>query len=86
MSDSVRLRLVFVDGGEYHREEVVLPADALAEYERLIDFLREDRTVLQHLHVDLDRLCAAYRVDERGVEVRGEGAGTESVLPFTNAN
>ena len=59
---SVRVRLLFVDDGSYHHEEVDLPADSLDQYERLIDFVREDDDVLRRAHVDVDRLCAAYLV------------------------
>jgi len=60
---SVRVRLLFVDDGSYHHEEVDLPADSLDQYERLIDFVREDDDVLRRAHVDVDRLCAAYLVE-----------------------
>jgi hypothetical protein len=60
---TVKIRLLFVDDGDYHDEHVEVPAGGIDEYERLLDFLREDPAVLKHLHVDMDRLCAAYRVD-----------------------
>ena len=60
----VKLRLLFVDDGEYHDETVAVPGQGIDGYDRLIDFLREDADVLKHLHVDMDRLCAAYRVGE----------------------
>lgn len=60
---SVKVRLLFVDEGSYHHEEVELPAGSLDEYERLIDFVREDPEVLRRVHVDVDRLCAAYMVE-----------------------
>jgi hypothetical protein len=59
----VKVRLLFVDDGSYHHEEVDLPVGDMAEYERLIDFVREDPGVLKRVHVDLDRLCAAYLVE-----------------------
>jgi hypothetical protein len=59
----VKVRLLFVDDGEYHDEEFSVPGDAIDAYDRLIDFIREDPLVLKRLHVDLDRLCAAERVD-----------------------
>ena len=62
--DKVKLRLLFADDGEFHDERIEVPAKALGTYERLIDFLREDPQVLASLHIDMDRLCAAYRVDE----------------------
>ncbi|MEX2467859.1 MAG: hypothetical protein WD995_13200 [Gemmatimonadota bacterium] len=60
----VNIRLLFVDDGEYHDETVAVPGKGIDDYDRLIDFLREDPAVLKHLHVDMDRLCAAYRVEE----------------------
>ena len=61
---SVQLRLLFVDDGEYHDETVAVPGKGIDDYDRLIDFLREDADVLKHLHMDMGRLCAAYRVAE----------------------
>lgn len=63
-ASSVKLRLLFVDDGDYHDENVVVPAGGIDDYERLLDFIREDPAVLKHLHVDMDRLCAAYRIDD----------------------
>ncbi|MDZ7778698.1 MAG: hypothetical protein U5R14_02025 [Gemmatimonadota bacterium] len=60
----VKLRLLFVDQGDYHDEKVDVPGAGIDDYERLIDFLREDPAVLKHLHLDMDRLCAAYRIEE----------------------
>jgi len=61
MSDAtIKVRLLFVDDGSYRDEVVELPAASVDAYERLIDCVREDPTVLKRLHVDLDRLCAAY--------------------------
>jgi hypothetical protein len=57
---TVKVRLLFVDDGSYHHEVIELPAESVDAYERLIDCVREDPTVLKRLHVDLDRLCAAY--------------------------
>jgi len=59
---SVKVRLLFVDDGDYHDEVVEVPASGLEDHDRLIDFLREDPEVLRYLHVDMGRLCAAYRV------------------------
>ena len=58
-----KVRLLFVDEGSYHTEDVEVPSASLEEYGRLIDWVREDPTVLKHLYVDVARLCAAYRVD-----------------------
>ena len=56
-------RLLFVDEGSYHHEEVKLPNDSLEAYERLIDCLREDPEVLKRMYVDVSRLCAAHRLE-----------------------
>ena len=61
---TLKLRLLFVDDGDYHDEEVEVPAGGVDDYERLLDFLREDAEVLKYLHVDMDRLCAAYRLGD----------------------
>lgn len=63
MADT-RIRLLFVDEGSYHREEIRVPGEALDRYERLIDFLREEPEVLRDVYVDVERLCAAWRTDE----------------------
>jgi len=60
----VKVRLVFVDGGSFHDVDVEVPAKAFDRHERLVDCLREDAEVLSRMHVDVARLCAAYRVDE----------------------
>lgn len=61
---SVKVRLLFVDDGAYHHEEVAIPAAALDGYDRLIDCLREDEAVQKRLFVDVDRLCSAYVLDD----------------------
>jgi hypothetical protein len=64
MSDAgARIRLVFVDRGAYHVVEVTVPRTSLDGHERLIDCVREDPAVLKQLHVDVERLCAAYVVE-----------------------
>ena len=60
---SARVRLVLVDEGSYHHEEIEIPHASLEGYDRLIDCLREDPAVLKRVHVDVARLCAAYRID-----------------------
>ncbi|HUF76068.1 MAG TPA: hypothetical protein VMM35_07305 [Longimicrobiales bacterium] len=60
----VRVRLVFVDGGSFHDVDIDVPAKALERHARLVDCLREDPDVLARVHVDVARLCAAYRVEE----------------------
>jgi hypothetical protein len=63
---TLKVRLVLSDGGVFHIEEVELPSASVAAYERLIDCLREDPDVLKSLHVDVDRLSAAYVVPKGG--------------------
>ena len=58
-----RVRLLFVDEGQYHHEELSVPTEVLDRYERLIDCLREDEGVLRQMYVDVARLCAAWRVE-----------------------
>ncbi len=62
MSDVVRVRLLFVDDGQYHQEDVPIPESALEGYDRLIDCIREEPEVLKRVFVDADRLCSAYLV------------------------
>lgn len=61
---SSKVRLLFVDDGSYHHEVVRIPTAALKEYDRLIDALREEPEVLGQIYVDVDRLCAAWLVDD----------------------
>lgn len=60
---TAKVRLVLVDEGCFHHEEIEIPSASLEGYDRLIDCLREDPVVLKRLHVDVARLCAAYRID-----------------------
>jgi len=62
--DRVKVRLLFVDEGSYHHEEVELPSAIVERYDRLIDCFREDESVLKRMHVDVARLCAAYTLEE----------------------
>ncbi len=65
MSDAMtKVRFLFVDEGSYHNEEIEIPAASVDQYERLIDCVREDPVVLKRVHVDIDRLCAAYRAGD----------------------
>ena len=64
MSETRTVRLLFVDEGSYHHEEVEIPAAALDAHERIIDCVREDPAVLKELYVDIDRLCSARLVSE----------------------
>ncbi len=64
MSDrTVSVRLLFVDEGSYHHEDVQIPASSVDAYDRLIDCVREDPLVLKRVYVDVERLCAAYVTD-----------------------
>lgn len=57
---TARVRLVFADRGEFHTETIQLPLDMLAQYERLVDLLREEPSVTRQLYVDRRRLAAAF--------------------------
>ena len=59
----MKVRLLFVDDGEYHHETVEIPAASIEAHERLIDCLREDDTVQKKMFVDVDRLVSAYLDD-----------------------
>jgi hypothetical protein len=61
---SAKVRLLFVDDGSFHHEEVDIPAEAMVAYDRLIDCLMEEPTVLKRLHVDVSRVCSAELVSE----------------------
>ena len=63
---TVRVRLVLSDGGVFHIEEIEIPSASAAAYERLIDCLREDPEVLKRMHLDVERLAAAYVVTKAG--------------------
>ncbi len=59
----MKIRLLFVDEGSYHHEDVEVPAEGLETYGRLIDYLREDEAVQKSVFVDVKRLSAAWVVD-----------------------
>jgi len=59
----VKVRLLFVDDGEYHHETVEIPAASVEGHDRLIDCLREDEAVLKRVFVDADRLVSAHIED-----------------------
>ncbi|TVP78292.1 MAG: hypothetical protein EA352_02290 [Gemmatimonadales bacterium] len=63
---TVRLRLLFADEGNWHHEEIQVPAEALERHERIIDLLQEDPDVLRLTYVDLDRLCSAHVLGGEG--------------------
>jgi hypothetical protein len=58
---TVKVRLLFVDAGSYHEEEVDIPMASADAFERLIDCFREDPVVLKRMYVDVDRLVSAHR-------------------------
>ncbi len=59
-----KIRLLFVDDGSYHPEDVEIPSDVLEGYPRLIDCLREDEAFQKRMYVDVARLCSAWVVEE----------------------
>ena len=59
----MKVRLLFVDDGEYHTAPVEIPAGSIEAHERLIDCLREDEAVQKTIFVDVDRLVAAHIAD-----------------------
>jgi len=63
VSKTVKVRLLFVDDGEYHHETVEIPAGSIDAHQRLIDCLREDDAVQKKIFVDVDRLVAAQLDD-----------------------
>ena len=63
MSQETTVRLLFVDDGRFHHEDIAIPTDTLSRHERLIDCLREEPEVLKHVFVDMARLCSAHVVD-----------------------
>lgn len=58
----VTVQLLFVDEGVFHPEEIRVSEASLARYERLIDVLQEDPSVLERVHIDFSRLCSAQIV------------------------
>jgi hypothetical protein len=67
------VRLLFADDGSFHHEEVQIPAGAMAGYDRLIDCLMEDPTVLKRLHVDVSRVCSAELATAAGLANESTG-------------
>ena len=59
----MKVKLLFVDDGEYYHETVEIPAGSIDAHERLIDCLREDDAVQKKVFVDVDRLVAAHLDD-----------------------
>lgn len=64
------VRLLFADEGSFHAETIRVPLEALSEYERLVDLLREEPSITRQLHLDMKRLVSAYVVED---EAGGSG-------------
>lgn len=60
--DGVKVRLLFVDEGSWHRETIRVDPELMEGYARLIDCLREEPEVLRRVYVDVDRLSGAWVV------------------------
>jgi hypothetical protein len=61
-----RVRLVFADRGSFHDLLIDVPADAVGQYGRLIDALREDPRISAGVYIDFKRLVAARVVTDEG--------------------
>ncbi|MDE2806065.1 MAG: hypothetical protein OXN18_13060 [Gemmatimonadota bacterium] len=61
--ERIRVRLLYAEGGGYHTEVVSVPGGGFADYERLIDFLREDEAVAAECYIDPTRLCSAQLLE-----------------------
>lgn len=60
MAESMdRVRLVFADRGSFHDLIIDVPSDAVGQYGRLIDALREDPRIAAGIYIDFRRLVAA---------------------------
>ncbi len=64
MSDTVKVRLLFADEGSFHHEKIRVEVSALDGYDRLIDALREEPSILKSNYIDVDRLVSATRDDD----------------------
>jgi hypothetical protein len=63
--EQLRIRVLFADGGAFHHEDLTVPASSLQPYDRLIDGLREDPDLLKGLYLDVERLCAAWLLEDQ---------------------
>jgi hypothetical protein len=64
MNDTMeRVRLVFADRGSFHDLVIRVPSDAVSQYGRLIDALREDPRISADVYIDFRRLVAARIID-----------------------
>ena len=69
MSDErIRVRVLYAGRGGYHSEIISIPGRGVAEYDRLIDFIREDPAVAAKCYIDAARLCSAQVVEGEGQE------------------
>ncbi|HUF68131.1 MAG TPA: hypothetical protein VMM79_05705 [Longimicrobiales bacterium] len=57
-----RVKLVFADRGSFHDMLIDVPSDAVQQYGRLIDALREDPRIAAGIYIDFRRLVAARLV------------------------
>jgi hypothetical protein len=64
-SATCRVKLVFADDGSFHDITVELPAERLAQYDRLVDLLREEPSVTRQLYIDMRRLVTASLLEEQ---------------------
>ena len=44
--------------------DIAVPASSLDGHDRLIDGLQEDPALLKDTYLDMERLCAAWKVDD----------------------
>jgi len=65
-ASSTRVRLLLADEGSFREVDIDVPSEAIGRYERLIDLLQEEPTVLQVNYVDLARLCSAQVIEAEG--------------------
>ncbi len=65
------IRLLFVDNGSYHHEEIQIPTALLERHERLIDCLQEEPDLLKNVYVDVSRLCSAQLVGTGSAAAHG---------------
>lgn len=62
-----QVQLVFADEGAFHSVIVSIRGAQIAEYDRLVDLLREEPSITKGLYIDMKRLVSASLVDEEGL-------------------
>ncbi|MDE2794888.1 MAG: hypothetical protein OXL34_08740 [Gemmatimonadota bacterium] len=67
-SERIRVRVLYAGRGGYHSETISVPGSGTEEYDRLIDFIREDPAVAAECYIDAARLCSAQVVEGEGQE------------------